>query len=129
MTDPAPGTLAWFEVATSDPDTAQQFYGSLFNWKFAVDGPALASGTDYRNITASGNQTPMGGILGTGGQAPNHAVFYIVVADVKAACARAEELGGGVLYQQLTPEPGVPTFALLRDPSGNQFGVFTPPAA
>ncbi len=25
MTNPAPGTLAWFEVATSDPDGAVKF--------------------------------------------------------------------------------------------------------
>ena len=27
MTNPAAGTLAWFEVATSDPDGAAKFYG------------------------------------------------------------------------------------------------------
>ena len=37
---PAPGTLAWFEVASDDPDGAEKFYGSLFDWSFAADGPA-----------------------------------------------------------------------------------------
>ena len=27
MTNPAPGTLAWFEIATSDPGGAEKFYG------------------------------------------------------------------------------------------------------
>jgi len=31
MTKPNPGTLAWLEVATSDPDGAEKFYGSLFD--------------------------------------------------------------------------------------------------
>jgi hypothetical protein len=46
MTSPAPGTLAWFEVATSDPDGAQKFYGELFNWSFAADPAAAAGGMD-----------------------------------------------------------------------------------
>ena len=71
----------------------------------------------------------MGGIFGTGGQVPDHAVFYILVADVEATCADAEQLGGSVISKHLDPGPGAPRFAYLRDPSGNQFGVFTPPAA
>src|SRR5215471_11689197 len=84
MSQPAPGTLAWFEVATSDPDGAQKFYGNLFDWTFEADAPAASGGLDYRNIKASGAAAPMGGIFGTGGQLPDHAVFYILVADVEA---------------------------------------------
>jgi predicted enzyme related to lactoylglutathione lyase len=128
MSQPAPGTLAWFEVATSDPGTAQKFYGSLY-WTFDADGPAASGGMDYRNIKASGATTPMGGIFGTGGKLPDHAVFYILVADVEATCADAEQLCGSVVSKHLEPGPGAPKFAYLRDPAGNQFGVFTPPAA
>jgi predicted enzyme related to lactoylglutathione lyase len=129
MTNPAPGTLGWFEVATSDPDAAAAFYGSLFDWTFHADGPAASGGLDYRNITASGADVPMGGIFGTGGEVPDHAVFYILVADVEATCADAEQLGGSVLSKHLDPGPGAPTFAYLRDPAGNQFGVFAPAGA
>ena len=128
-TNPAPGTLAWFEVATADPDTAEKFYGSLFDWTFAPDEPGANSGMDYRNITASGADRPMGGIFGTKGQMPDHAVFYILVADVEATCANAEQLGGSVVSKHLDPGPGAPKFAYLRDPAGNMFGVFSPPAA
>ncbi len=128
MTNPAPGTLAWFEVATDDPDTAEKFYGSLFDWSFEADGPAASGGLDYRNVSASGADGPMGGIWGTD-QLPGHAVFYILVADVNATCADAEQLGGTVVSRHVDPGPGVPTFAYLRDPSGNQFGVFCPPTA
>jgi|SRR5262245_38928649 len=129
MTNPATGTLAWFEVATSNPDAAEKFYGSLFDWTFEADGPAASGGMDYRNIKASGADGPMGGILSTSGQMPNHGVFYILVADVEATCADAEHLGGAVVSKHLDPGPGAPKFAYLRDPAGNQFGVFTPPAA
>lgn len=128
MTAPVPATLAWFEVATSDPDRAEHFYGSLFDWKFDADGPAASGGMDYRNINASGADRPMGGIFGTKGETPDHAVFYILVADVEATCAAAEHLGGSVVGKHLDPGPGAPTFAYLRDPAGNLFGVFSPPA-
>ena len=45
----------------------------------------------------------------------------------QATCADAEQLGGSVISKHLDVGPGVPTFAYLRDPSGNQFGVFSPP--
>jgi len=43
-----PNTLAWFEVATDDPDTATSCYGDLFGWSFQPKelepaiGPAFA---------------------------------------------------------------------------------------
>jgi predicted enzyme related to lactoylglutathione lyase len=126
MTTPAPGTLAWFEVASDDPETTQKFYGSLFDWTFESEGTLAATGQEYRNIKASGADQPMGGIFGTDGQRPNHAIFYILVADLEATCADAEQLGGTVINKQLD---ATPAFAYLRDPAGNQFGVFTPPPA
>jgi predicted enzyme related to lactoylglutathione lyase len=56
-------------------------------------------------------------------------VFYILVANVEATCAYAEQLGGSVVSRHLDPGPGAPKFAYLRHPAGDQFGVFTPPAA
>jgi predicted enzyme related to lactoylglutathione lyase len=116
MTNPAPGTLAWFEIATSDPDGAEKFYGSLFDWTFDADGPATSGGMDYRNITASGADQPMGGVFGTAGQQPDHAVFYIVVADVEATCRDAEQLGGSVVGQNLDPGPGAPASPTCATP-------------
>ena len=118
MTNPAPGTLAWFEVATDDPDGAEKFYGSLFDWSFNADGPAAAGGIDYRNVTASGADGPMGGIFGTGGQLPGHAVFYILVADVEATCVDAEQLGGSVVEQAPRPRSGRPHLRLPAGPVG-----------
>ncbi|WP_328999573.1 VOC family protein [Kribbella sp. NBC_00709] len=129
MAIPAAGTLAWFEVATDDPESAQKFYGSLFDWTFESSGSLTSGGLDYRNITASGAPQPMGGLFGTNGELPNHAVFYILVADLEATCADAEQLGGTVISKNLDPAPGAPAFAYLRDPAGNQFGIFTPPSA
>ena len=128
MNMPASGTLAWFEIGTSDPDGAEKFYGSLFDWSFDADGPAAAGGMDYRNISASGAEGPMGGVFGTGERVPDHAVFYILVGDVEATWRRraARRLGG---EQASGGGPRRPDLRLPARPGRHMFGVFTPPPA
>jgi predicted enzyme related to lactoylglutathione lyase len=122
-----PNTLAWFEVATDDPDTAASFYSDLFGWTFSPFADPETTGSDYRVATMPGSEVPFGGILGTGGAMPGHAVFYIAVTDVAATCTAAEQFGGKVVSKELAPPAG-PPFAYLRDPVGSLFGVFTPTA-
>jgi predicted enzyme related to lactoylglutathione lyase len=120
-------TVAWFEVATGDADGAQEFYGELFGWRFAADPDMARVGMDYRLITYPGGEAPVGGIFGTGGEPPDHAVFTVAVAGMAETCAQAEKLGGTVV--QAVTEPGAgPAFAYLRDRAGNLIGIFTPAA-
>jgi predicted enzyme related to lactoylglutathione lyase len=121
-----PNTLAWFEVATDDPDTATSFYGELFGWTFSPFADSDATGMDYRVAAPAGGGAPFGGVAATGGAMPGHAIFYIAVADVAATCAATEELGGKVVSKELEPAAG-PPFAYLRDSVGSLFGIFTPP--
>jgi predicted enzyme related to lactoylglutathione lyase len=128
MTDTfLPNMLAWFEVATDDPDTATTFYSDVFDWTFSPFGDPEITGSDYRVATMPGHDVPFGGVVGTGGAMPGHAVFYIAVTDVAATCTAAEQFGGKVVSKELAPAAG-PPFAYLRDPVGSLFGVFTPPA-
>ena len=100
MSAPADNTVSWFEIGAPDVDAAKAFYGPLFGWSFAPDGP-------YTLITAPGAAGPSGGIFSTGGNIPPYAVFVVRVADVAATAARAEELGGEL---QLDPaDPGAPS--------------------
>ena len=121
-----PNTLAWFEVATDDPDTATSFYSELFGWTFSPFADPETTGMDYRVAALAGSDTPIGGVAATDGATPGHAIFYIAVADVAATCAAAEELGGKVVNKELEPVAG-PPFAYLRDSVGSLFGIFTPP--
>ena len=94
-----PNTLAWFEVATDDPDTATSFYADLFGWTFSPFADPETTGMDYRVAALPGSDAPFGGVVATGGAMPGHAVFYIAVTDVAATCAAAEQLGGKVVEQ------------------------------
>ncbi|HEV2780717.1 MAG TPA: VOC family protein [Actinophytocola sp.] len=118
------GTVGWVQVGTDDPEGARRFYGELFGWTFTPDPN---SGGRYDLITFPGAAEPAGGIADTGGELPNHAIFLVVVADVGAAVAEAERLGGKVLVPPTTTPTGL-VFADLLDPSGNHFGVYAPPA-
>ena len=128
MTNPTTNTLAWFEVATDDPDAAVSFYGDLFGWTFTPFADPDEAGVDYRVATQPDGGAPFGGVLATGGQMPPHAVFSIAVTDVAEICRTTEKLGGTVVLEDLTPKAGPPN-AYLRDPLGNLFGVFAPPAS
>jgi uncharacterized protein len=121
---PAPDTVAWFQIGTTDTDEAKKFYGELFGWSFVPDPN---SGGRYHLVNYPGAEQPSGGIVDTGGAQPNHAIFLVQVADVAATLATAERLGGKVLVP-LTATPDGLTFADLQDSTGNHFGVFTPPA-
>ncbi|MEU4574861.1 VOC family protein [Nonomuraea sp. ATR24] len=119
----ADNTVNWFEVATDDPEGAERFYGELFGWTFAREGDGSM---DYRLIRYPGGE-PVGGLFGTKGEFPAHAVFHVQVADVAETCRRGEELGGKVLTKVVGDAPGT-DFAYVRDRSGSVFGVYRPRA-
>lgn len=115
--------VGWFEIAASDPDKTEAFYGELFGWTFG-DGP---TGPAYR-LAESGEGIGGGVTTAQAGLPSTYAIFSIMVADVAASCARLAELGGKVLVGPETiPETGL-VFANVEDPDGNHFGVFCPPA-
>ena len=118
MSAPADNTVTWFEIGAPDVEAAQAFYGPLFGWSFAPDGP-------YTLITAAGAAGPSGGIFNTGGTIPPYAVFVVQVADVAATAAQAERLGGKVVVAPNKLDDGM-VVAYLTDPDGSMFALFSP---
>lgn len=127
--DVPPGRVAWFDITSTDLARSKEFYAGLFGWKFT----ALA-GTDQAVEIVSGG-TPIGTLRGADGKISGfNGVVYLKVADIKAACAKAKELGGTVV-------PGFPfnladgkgAIAVAVDPSGHPVGMYSktplPPAA
>jgi predicted enzyme related to lactoylglutathione lyase len=122
MQAPPYDTVSWFQIGTDDSEGARRFYGGMFGWKFTLDPDS----DGYDTISYPGAEAPSGGISHERPGGDKHAMFLIVVKDVQAACAEAEKLGGEVAQEPTTTANGL-VFAYLRDPSGNRFGVFTPP--
>ncbi|MVU83561.1 VOC family protein [Nocardia sp. ET3-3] len=125
MSTPPFNTVAWFQVGSDEPERVKEFYGSLFGWNFAADPDE--DGT-YDLVTYPGSDMPAGGIAHTDDPSGNHAIFYVLVADVPAVLAAAEQAGGKVDQQPVTAKNGL-VFAKILDTSGNAFGVFSPPPA
>lgn len=122
MTAPAFNTVAWFQIASDQPDRAKEFYGSLFGWNFVPDPNGAGR---YDLITYPGSEIPAGGVGHTDDESENHAIFFVLVPDVAATVAAAEAAGGKVEIPTTTSPNGL-VFAQLVDVSGNSFGVFTP---
>ena len=122
-----PGTFSWVELATTDPDAAKRFYGTLFGWG-AEDNPIPedAGGGVYTMLKLGGESVAAlyeqmkdqreAGI-------PPNWFSYVTVADADDAAARAKELGGAVHagpFDVMTQG----RMAVIEDPTGAVFGVW-----
>ena len=120
-----PGALCWTELATRDTKTAEQFYTGLFGWtpKHAAPG----AGMEYTEFSVSG--TPSIGMLPMPEQVPAQVPAfwtpYFMVADVDASAAKATSLGGK-LSMPATDIPNTGRFAVVSDPQGAMFAIYTP---
>jgi uncharacterized protein len=115
------GRVAWFDVSTTGLPKARAFYSSLFGWTFTA-----LQGTDMAVEIVSD-----GAAIGTlrvaeGPISAFNGVVYVQVADVRAACMKAIELGGTVVPGfpfDLPDRPGA--IALVRDPAGHPIGMYS----
>src|SRR5689334_3030576 len=115
-----------FEVHAEDPDRAQRFYETVFDWKFEPFGDT------YRLIT-TGTEGPgiNGGMLrrpgpGPGPGAPMSAwVCTVGVDDLDAYVAKVQAAGGGLAMPRMAV-PGVGWLAYGADTEANVFGMMQP---
>ncbi len=116
-----PGSLAWNECQTRDPEAAEAFYRAVFGYE--VDTAPMGEGAIYR-VLKVGDKS-VAGIFELNeemDEVPANWATVFSVADAAAAAARTEELGGTVIVQPIDiPEVG--RFATLRDPVGAVFQV------
>ena len=116
------GRFVWHELMTTDTDAAAAFYSKVVPWK------TQDSGMPAYTLWMSG-KTQVGGLTGLpadGAEAPPHWIIYIATPDVDGTVAQAERLGGKVL-KGTTDIPNMGRYAVLADPQGATFAVYTPP--
>ena len=119
------GRYLWYELLTTDPKAAQDFYTRLIGW-----GLESWSGTGTPYTMWKRGDTPIGGVLelppaARASGAPPHWLAYIGTPDVDATVALAKKKGGHVhVPPQDIPQQG--RFAVLADPHGVAFAVYTP---
>ena len=118
------GRFVWFDLMTSDVEAAQKFYTSLIGW-----GTEEWKGSDQPYTMWTNQGTPMGGVMTLSDDAkkagaPPHWLGYIATPDVDETVAKATELGGQT-YVPATEIPDTGRFAMLGDPQGAVFAVFS----
>jgi predicted enzyme related to lactoylglutathione lyase len=114
-----PVSLTWNELGTRDVEAAKAFYGKVFGW--------TTTGDDYVQWQLDGKT--IGGCndmnaVGMPPQVPPHWLVYFAVKNTDEAADRVKELGGSVNMAPMDI-PGMGRFAVVADPQGAVFAVFS----
>jgi predicted enzyme related to lactoylglutathione lyase len=113
----AKGTISHIEFPADDVDRAKAFYAAIAGWEFSeMDG--MPGYWLFRTAPDAG-----GAIGNRGGSVGDVVRVYIDVDDLEGAVAAATANGGTVI----TPPsdiPGQGRYAAVRDPEGNEIGLY-----
>jgi uncharacterized protein len=111
---------------TTDTDAAAAFYSKVVPWK------TQDSGMPSYTLWMAG-KTQVGGLTGLSADGadsgtPPHWIVYVATPDVDGTVAEAQRLGGKVL-KGATDIPNMGRYAVLTDPQGATFAVYSPPGS
>jgi predicted enzyme related to lactoylglutathione lyase len=108
-----------FEVVSSEPSRALNFYTELFGWRA---GPSFDG---YTLIDTGAGEGAIGGGIGPSYAEGDAGVkVYVSVDDLDAAIRKAEELGGSTVVPPTPLPEGYGTFAVVTDLDGNAVGLW-----
>jgi predicted enzyme related to lactoylglutathione lyase len=111
------GRFVWHELMTPDTSAAHSFYSKTLGWK----SQASEQVPDYSMFV--GSNGPLGGSVALPAGA-SHWLAYIGTPDIEATVAQAVELGAKVI-KEVEDIPGMGKYAVLNDPQGAQFAVYS----
>ena len=119
------GAPTWIDLATSDLDRAQQFYGTVFGWTFE------SAGEDYGGyVTAFSDGHPVAGLMTNDPQwnSPDGWTTYLRTADIRATLKAAIDAGAVTCVAPAEPvqvkDKG--WMAMVSDPAGGFVGLWQP---
>ena len=115
------GRFVWHELLTTDTAAAAAFYPKVVPWR------TQPSNMPGYTIWMSA-QAQVGGLMALpseAGDSPPHWLIYIGTPNVDATCSQAQGLGARVVKPP-GDIPNVGRFAVLADPQGATFALFTP---
>lgn len=118
-----PGSLAWTELHSPEPDTARAFYRAVLGWN-ATDMPMVEG--QYTIFTPAGGDenSSFGGVTPLQPGNSPHWLPYVEVVDTDATVDKSTKAGGTVVMPA-TDYEGVGRMAWLADPFGARFAVIT----
>ena len=125
-TRPDTGDFIWYELMTTDPEGAKDFYEAVVGWTIGEGAPEFKG---YRMIGRSDGGSA-GGLLPIDDEMAKHGarptwLGYISVADVDEAVESIERAGGKT-WMAPTDIPNVGRIAMVTDAQAAPFYVMKP---
>ena len=121
------GRFCWYELFTTNPDAAEDFYTTVAGWTTE----SWEGGESPYSMWIT-DQGPVGGVLelppdAVDAGAPPHWIAYLATPDAAATISRTKERGGSVVWGPMDI-PSVGRVAGLADPQGAHFAILQPEA-
>ena len=113
----AHGDVTHLEIPVSDLERGQQFYADLFGWRFSSP-----PGFEEYPMWQAPNDVS-GGALTPREEGFSQPRSIVEVDSIDETLAKAVA-GGGTVVKERTPISETSWWALLRDPDGNEIGLF-----
>jgi uncharacterized protein len=112
-----------FQIVAREPEAVARFYADLFGWSVRTNN-ALG----YRELDTQSDRGIQGGVWPSPPEGHNLVQLFIEVDDINSTIAKATAAGARVLFprQEL---PDGDALAILLDPAGMSFGLYTPASA
>ena len=121
----AKGKFCWYDLNTTDPDAAGDFYKKVVGWGEEIwegeKGGYPMWKVGDKAIGGRGELAEEAKAMG----APPHWLGHISTDDIQATVAKAKELGGNVFVEPFAI-PSIGQMSVLADPTGATFSVFQP---
>ena len=122
---PTAAPFCWYELVTTNPKAATTFYKSVFGWTAKGAGQTAM---DYTLLSAKEHM--IAGLMAINEEMKQRNVppcwtGYVAVPDTDAYVKKVVA-AGGKLHRPAADIPGVGRFALVTDPHGAAFFLFTP---
>ena len=119
MADPIRGRFLWHELMTTDTKSAGTFYSKIIGWK-------LKPWEDGSYMLFMAGDRGMAGLMAHPEKDGHPAwLTYIGAPNVDEAAKQVVALGGKI-HKEPTDIPKVGRFAVVADPQGATFVIFTP---
>ncbi|MFV0495271.1 VOC family protein, partial [Mycobacterium sp.] len=116
------GAPIWFDLMSSDPARAAEFYHAIFGWE--VEGPPQPEFGGYQNFTRNGKR--VAGLAPHMGDGPADIwSAYLHTADAAATMTAVEAAGGTVMVPPM-PVGDMGTMAVVVDTAGAVIGFWQP---
>lgn len=121
-----PGAYVWMGLSTRAPEEVDTFYGKVFGFEGAADGPMASPG--FLPWRVPGRKGEIGARIVLSEEAPAelpaHFTVFFLAEEMDAALRTAARLGGRVLSEPQGTPGGA--FALIADDQGATFGLMAP---